>query len=93
VSTEGAYPLPSPPPEMWEEERTFTPKRAARRRTSEHRCDAAFLRGGRCHFAAHHVHRTQGGDLLQLCGVHLRTIKRRERLGSDEELTARWRER
>jgi hypothetical protein len=63
-----------------------------KRRTSEGRCDATLSRGARCHFAATHHHHTQAGDRLALCGVHLRTIKRRERLGSDEELTARWRE-
>lgn len=56
-------------------------------------CDAMLLRGARCPFAAKHVHKTQAGDTLKLCGLHLRTIKRRERLGSDEELAQRWRDR
>jgi hypothetical protein len=51
------------------------------------------VRGARCHFAGKHTHKTQAGDTLKLCQVHLRTIKRRERLGSDDELVARWRER
>ena len=64
-----------------------------RRRSSEGQCDATLNRGARCCYAAKHTHRTQQGDKLSLCDVHLRTILRRERLGSDEELTARWRER
>lgn len=49
--------------------------------------------GTRCPFAAKHLHYTQtGGYKLRLCNVHLRTIKRRERLGSDDELVARWRQ-
>jgi hypothetical protein len=60
---------------------------------SRDQCDATLNRGARCHFAAKHKHRTQAGDRLRLCDVHLRTILRRERLGSDEELTRRWRER
>lgn len=49
--------------------------------------------GTKCPFHAKHTHRTQAGEKLALCGVHLRTILRRERLGSDDELTARWQER
>lgn len=58
----------------------------------EGQCEASYLRGARCPHAAKHVHRTQQGDKLLLCGLHLRTILRRERLGSDEELARRWRE-
>lgn len=54
-------------------------------------CSARFKDGTACPHAAIHSHRSQQGDLLRLCGVHLRTILRRERLGSDEELAARWR--
>ena len=55
-------------------------------------CQARYADGTACPHAAKHTHRTQQGDRLQLCGIHLRTILRRERLGSDEELAARWRE-
>ena len=55
-------------------------------------CQATFKDGTNCPFHAKHHHRTQQGDRLSLCGIHLRTILRRERLGSDEELAARWRE-
>lgn len=61
---------------------------------SRDQCDATLARGARCHFAAKHLHYTHaGGYKLRLCNVHLRTILRRERLGSDDELVARWRER
>lgn len=54
-------------------------------------CQARFADGTNCPHQAKHRHRTQAGDLLALCGVHLRTILRRERLGSDTELAERWR--
>lgn len=61
---------------------------------SRDQCEATLARGTRCHFAAKHLHYTQaGGYKLRLCQVHLRTILRRERLGSDADLVARWRER
>lgn len=49
------------------------------------------LGGSRCQFAAKHAHRAQTGDMIHVCSVHLRTILKRERLGSDEEILARWR--
>lgn len=53
-------------------------------------CVARTFTGLRCPFAARHAHETPDGR-LRLCQVHLRTIKRRERLGSEADLLARWR--
>lgn len=87
---DGDWPMPVAYPD-WAEEMQAKPP-GKRRRTIDGGCSARFVDGTKCPHAARHHHRTQAGDLLALCGVHMRTILRRERLGSDEELTARWRE-
>lgn len=56
-------------------------------------CEAYYLSGGRCPHAAKHTHRDQFGDRWNLCGLHFRTILRREEHGTPGELVARWRER
>lgn len=55
-------------------------------------CEASYLRGGRCPHAAKHVHHDEAGDRWNLCGIHFRTITRRERRGSAPDLVAQWRE-
>jgi hypothetical protein len=58
--------------------------------TIDPQCEAYLARGPRCHFAAKHFHRAQTGHKFHLCDVHLRTILRRERIGSDEEKVRDW---
>lgn len=53
-------------------------------------CQARWRNGNACTHAAKHYHRTESGTLVQVCGSHLRQLKKRERLGSDEEQLQEW---
>lgn len=53
-------------------------------------CQARTASGAPCVRIAHHSHITQSGTSVLVCGSHLRVLKKRERLGSDEEQLQSW---
>lgn len=55
-------------------------------------CQAFTYEGNRCHYAAKHTHETPG-DALRVCQRHYDMLKRRMRIGSDEEKVRAWRAR
>jgi hypothetical protein len=67
----------------------------SRRRGSEGQCEALFRDGTRCPHAAKHTHHVKPvaiDDLpivVRVCGIHRRTLERRE-LGSEASLLDSW---
>ena len=55
-----------------------------------HGCQARTAKGAPCSRIARHEHTTQIGTTVSVCSQHLRVLKRRERLRSDEEKLAEW---
>ena len=53
-------------------------------------CQARNKDGAACQRKATHVHTTQAGSSVWVCGTHLRVLRKRERLGSDEEALQAW---
>lgn len=53
-------------------------------------CQGLTKAGAPCPRPATHQHVTQLGTRVQVCGTHLRMLKKRERNGSDEEKLAAW---
>src|SRR4029077_13579591 len=57
---------------------------------AEVNCQALRADGSPCPHAAIHQHVTQQGTRVMVCGTHLRMLKKRERLNSDEEKLQEW---
>lgn len=53
-------------------------------------CQALTKHGDPCTRQATHQHVTQLGTRVEVCGTHLKVLRKRERLGSDEETLREW---
>lgn len=53
-------------------------------------CQAKRADGTPCPHPATHVHKTDPGVVVNVCGTHLRMLKRREGSESDEEKLVAW---
>jgi hypothetical protein len=53
-------------------------------------CQAITKAGHQCPRPGSHLHTTQIGTPVRVCGTHVKVLRKRERLGSDEEALQEW---
>jgi hypothetical protein len=53
-------------------------------------CQAKRADGSPCPNPGIHIHKTDPGVVVNVCGTHLRMLKKRERLDSDEQKLEAW---